>query len=491
MIKCKSPSFIFLILVVFLGLWLRLGWLQLVEGKKNLALASGNRIKTITIPAERGLIYDNNGQPLVSNAKEGRDYLYPQILSHILGFVGEVSSEELETSDYQLKDMVGKMGLEKQYDQLLRGKKGGIIVETDAEGEVVRKLKKVEPQTGVDLHLTLDLDLQKKTAAILKEKGIPGAIVVSQPQTGAILSLVSYPFFDANNFRDFLDQPGQPMFNRAVAGLYPPGSTFKIVTAIAGLEEGVIDGQTLVEDTGVLEIERYGQKYSYANWYFTQYGGKEGMVDLVKAIKRSNDIYFYKAGEWLGPGMLEQWARYFGLGQTLEIDLPGEAAGLVPNPEWKKLQKTEAWYLGDTYITAIGQGNLLTTPLQVNQLAAIVASGGQFCQPHLAQKDKDDFCHQLEIKKEHLDLVKEGMKQACEEKGTTSAFVDFEPPVACKTGTAEIGDPQDRTHAWFTVFAPVENPEIVVTVLLEKAGEGSKEAAPVAKKILDYYFHQK
>ena len=491
MIKFKPLAFIFLLLVVFLGLWLRLGWLQLVQGQKNLALASGNRIKTIKIPAERGLVYDKNSQPLVRSTSAGREYLYPQILAHVLGFVGEISAEELEGSAYQLKDVVGKLGLEKQYDQYLRGKEGGMIVETDASGAVVRELKKIEPQAGGDLHLTLDLELQKKVVEILQAKGIPGAIVVSQPQTGAILSLVSYPFFDSNHFRDFLDQPGQPMFNRAISGLYPPGSVFKIVTAMAGLEEGVIDEQTLVEDTGVLEIERYGQKYTYANWYFTQYGGKEGMVDLVKAIKRSNDIYFYKVGEWLGIGMLDQWARYFGLGQTLEIDLPGEAAGLVPTPEWKKLQKTEAWYLGDTYITAIGQGNLLTTPLQANQLSSVVASAGQFCQPHLAQRENSDFCHSLEIKQEYLDLVKEGMKEACEEKGTASAFVDFEPQVACKTGTAEIGDPQDSTHAWFTVFAPIEDPEIVVTVLLEKAGEGSREAAPLAKKILEYYFHQR
>jgi penicillin-binding protein 2 len=491
--QVKVFPFIVSLSIFFLLLWSRLFQLQLIQGAENRQLSQENRIKLTKIPANRGVIYDRQGEILVRNRPEGREYIYGQVLAHVLGYIGE--SSELELEDYQLGDLVGKMGIEKYYDRLLRGQDGGVIVETDAQGEIVRELKEIESQPGKSLDLSLDLGLQKKIYQLLEEEGVAGAIIASQPATGEILALVSYPSFDPNIFtlkdkenklNQVLNNASQPMFNRAIAGLYPPGSTFKIVTALAGLEEGKIDAETLVEDTGEIKIERYGQKYTYANWYYTQYGRKEGMVDIIKAIQRSNDIYFYKAGEWLGISSLADWAKYLGAGAVLGIDLPGEASGLVPTPEWKKFNKTESWYLGDTYITAIGQGNLLLTPLQVHQLSSVVAAEGQFCQPHLIKEG--NFCQKLEIKKENLALVKEGMKRACEEKGTAPILADFKPQVACKTGSAEFGDPQDRTHAWFTVFAPVDNPEIVMTVLLEKAGEGSKVAAPLAKEILEYWF---
>jgi len=497
-VKPEAFPFIIFLFISFLILWLRLFQLQTIQGAENRQLSQENRIKIVKIPADRGVIYDRQGEILVRNTPEGREYIYSEALAHVLGYLGEISEEELDGSVYQPGDSVGKIGLEKYYDQALRGKDGGVIVETDAQGGMVRELKKIEAQTGESLDLTLDLGLQEKVYQLLKEKNMIGAIIVSQASTGQILALVSYPSFDPNIFtksqedkiNKVLNDSNQPMFNRAVAGLYPPGSVFKIVTAVAGLEEGKIDKSTLVEDEGVIEIERYGRKYSYSNWYYTQYGAKEGKLDIVKAIKRSNDIYFYKVGEWLGIGQLADWAKYLGLGSVLGIDLPGEAEGLIPTPEWKKLNKTESWYLGDTYITAIGQGNLLLTPLQVHQLASIIASGGQFCQPHFLLADNGNFCRDLGIKKENLDLIREGMKQACEENGTAPVFAGFEPQAACKTGTAEFGDPQDRTHAWFTVFAPVEEPEVVVTVLLEKAGEGSQVAAPIAKEILKYWFEK-
>ena len=486
--KPKSFPFIFLFITAFLGLWLNLFYLQIVKGAENRGLSQENRIKIIKTPALRGIIYDRNGNILVRNRPEGREYLYGPALAHVLGYIGEISPEELDNfPSYQQGDIIGKVGIEKEYDALLRGKDGGIIVETDVSGKTIREIKKQEPQNGINLNLTLDLNLQKKAFAVLN--GRKGVIVITNPRTGAILTLVSFPSFNPNKIEEVLSNPNQSMFNRAISGLYPPGSIFKIVTAIAGLEEGKIDSSTLINDTGEIKIEKYGKEYTYANWYYTQYGKKEGMVDIVKAIKRSNDIYFYKTGEWLGIERLVSWSQYFGLGQQLGIDIPGESKGLVPGPAWKKEQKTESWYLGDTYITAIGQGNLLLTPLQVNQMASVIAVEGKFCQPHLrSDLSTDNLCYDLEIKSESLALVKEGMKQAGEEKGTAPIFADFSPPPACKTGTAEFGDPQDKTHAWFTVFAPLEDPEIVVTVLLEGAGEGSSEAAPVAKEILEYWF---
>lgn len=475
----------------FLSLWLRVFYLQVIKGRDNELLAEENRIALERISPPRGVIYDREGRILVRNREQGREYLYPRALAHILGYVAEASADELDL--YQLGDVVGKMGIEKEYDLLLRGRSGGVVVEKDVQGETVRELTKQEPKQGEDLHLTLDLDLQKKALDLLR--GRKGAIVAVIPETGEVLALASSPSFDPNLFtvsqssllNDLLGDPDQPMFNRAISGLYPPGSIFKIVTAIAGLETGKIDADTRIEDTGEIKISNYGREFIYSNWYYTQYGKKEGILDLVRAIKRSNDIFFYKTGEWVGIAKLVDWAKYFGLGQALGIDLPGEADGLVPTPEWKKEAKTEAWYLGDTYITSIGQGNLLLTPLQVNQMALVIASGGRFCAPHLV---KGEDCHPLEIKSENLALVKEGMVQACAEGGTGAPFFDFEPSVGCKTGTAEYGDPENKTHAWFTVFAPVDNPEILVTVLLEGAGEGSQAAAPIAKEILEYWFRR-
>ena len=495
--QMRSKLFPVFIGFCFIILWFRLFQLQVVKGNEITRLASENRIKIIKVPALRGVIYDRNAKVLVRNRPEGRDYLYGDVLAHVSGYIGEVSPDELKDSSYQPGDIVGKMGVEKQYDKFLRGKDGGILVETDVNGKVSREIKKIVAKEGQSLTLTIDIDLQKKVSTILN--GRKGAVVVSDPRTGEILSLVSSPSFDPNLFTmtssweklaKLFSDSDQPMFNRAISGLYPPGSVFKIVTAVAGLEEGKISKSTLIEDTGEIVIEHSGQRYAYANWYFTQYGKKEEQVDILKAIQRSNDIYFYKVGEWLGISQLADWAHYFGLGQKLGIDLPSESGGLVPTPEWKKEKKTESWYLGDTYITAIGQGNLQLTPLQVNQLAAIIAGGGNSCPPHLL-KEGQFSCQSLKSDPKNIELVKEGMKRACEEKGTAPQFADLKVKVGCKTGTAEIGDPQKKTHAWFTVFAPWENPEIVITVLLEKAGEGSQVAGPVAKEILQWWFAKK
>jgi penicillin-binding protein 2 len=263
------------------------------------------------------------------------------------------------------------------------------------------------------------------------------------------------------------------------------------VTATAGLEEGKITKETLINDPGIIKIG----PFSYRNWYFSQYGKTEGEINIVRALKRSTDTFFYKVGEWLGARQLSNWARNFGLGQKTGIDLPGETGGLVPDPEWKKEANGEPWFLGNTYHFAIGQADLVTTPLQVNMMTAVIANNGRFCRPQIV---KDDFqekdkrravsCRDLKLEKETLQLIKEGMAEACSSGGTASPLFDLEPQVACKTGTAEFGDPKDRTHAWLTAFAPADEPEIVVTVLVEAGGEGSRVAAPIVKKILEAHF---
>jgi len=476
-------------MMVFVG---RLVMLQVVDREYYRVLADENRVKLEIIRADRGVLYDRHGEILGRNVPEGREYVYGEAMSHLLGYVGEISEEELERCEegdkceFGLGDVVGKMGIEKQYDKRLRGEDGGVLVEHDAEGEVLREIGRREPVTGESLRLTLDSGLQRKAYELMDKRR--GALVASEAKTGEILALVSSPGFDPVKVEEYLDDKDLPMFNRAISGEYPPGSVFKVVAAVGALEEGKVDETTEVEDTGEIKIG----PYRFGNWYYDQYGRKEGKLDIIKGIARSNDIFFYKLGEWLGITALSDWAKYFGLGSITEIDLPEEANGLMPDPDWKKEFKGEEWYLGDTYITAIGQGDILMTPLQVNQMMSVIASGSKWCQPHLL-KSEEDYCRNLDINDKTLELLIEGLKQVCETKGTAWPFFEFEVKgeriyVAGKTGTAEFGDPDDETHAWFTGFAPVEKPQIVVTVLLEAAGEGSYQAAPVVKELLSYWF---
>lgn len=494
--KQKNTFWLIILLLIFATLWFRLFYLQIIHGWENRLSAQDNRIRINKIPSLRGIIYDRFKKVLVRNTPQGREYLFPEALAHVLGYIGKVDEQEIKNSLLGQDDLVGKTGIEKEYDADLRGKDGRVLVETDSQGKVVREIKKEEPEAGKDLDLAIDFELQNKAYSLLNNR--KGVIIASDPKTGEILSLVSSPSFDPNLLT--LNQPGinkilndtnEPMFNRAIAGLYPPGSTFKIITALAALEAKKITKNTQIEDTGTIKVG----DYSYGNWYFLQYGSKDGSVDIVKALQRSNDIFFYHTGEMLGIEKLASFARNFGLGKALGIDLPGEANGLIPTPQWKKETKTENWYLGDTYITAIGQGNLLLTPLQVNAITAAVANNGKVCSPHLL-KDKKADCRDLKFEEENLNLVKKGMTEACSKGGTASVFFDFKPQVACKTGTAEYGLTgrllnQDQTHAWFTVFAPAHDPKIAVTVLLEGAGEGSKVSAPIARDLLKYWFEKK
>lgn len=495
----KINWFYWILLIFFIWLLGKLMILQLAEFKYYQSLADENRISLTILPATRGIFYDRFNQVLVNNAPGGREYVNGESSSQVLGYVGEVSEEELAICREQnicqrrLKDLVGKTGLEQEYDEKLRGIDGGLLIETDAEGNKLREIGRQEPVAGENITLTLDIGLQKEAYKLLQ--GRKGAVVVSEPKTGEILALVSSPGFKPDKLAEYLTNKDLPLFNRAIGGEYPPGSVFKIITAIAALEEGKIDAKTLIEDTGEIKVG----SYSYSNWYFTQYGRKEGQLNLIRALARSNDIFFYKLGEELGMIKLADWAKYFNGGVRTQIDLPGEANGLIPDPEWKKKFIGESWYLGDTYIAAIGQGNILMTPLQVNQMTEVVANDGWWCQPHLA-KFIEANCKKLEIQEKNLNLVKEGMKQVMETGGTAWPFFDFKVKgqkmaVAGKTGTAEFGSDvkseQAQTHAWFTGFAPADQPQIVVTVLLEAAGEGSYQAAPVAKDLLKYWLERK
>ena len=407
--------------------------------------------------------------------------------------------------------MVGRGGIEEEYECWLKGKNGQRLVETDIKGEITREVGRVAAEPGNDLVLNIDIRLQEKAYKLLSSR--KGAIVVTNPKNGKVLALVSSSSFDPNIFtirRDeqaikmLLQSEKEPFLNRAISSRFPPGSVFKIVTAIAGLEEGKIDSQTKIEDTGVLRVG----SFEYTNWYFTQYGKTEGELNLVGAIKRSNDIFFYKVGEFLGVDKLSFWAKKFGLDKMTGIDLPAEVAGLVPSGEWKQTVKGQPWFLGNTYHLAIGQGDLTVTPLEINIMTNIIANDGKLCQPRIAQDTSDgdkalktprrwpkdspkvESCQDLQLKPENLRLVKEGMKETCSAGGTAFPFFNFQPQTACKTGTAEFGDANNKTHAWFTAFAPIDDPRLSVTVFLEGGGEGSADAAPIAKEIMAEYFEE-
>jgi penicillin-binding protein 2 len=542
---------------------IRLIVVQIFQGSDLRAESDNNRIISRLVPANRGVITDRNKQPLVINqpiyklltdengrmlvdkqiiAREeylkmetegddrvvfdiGRFYPYGPVFAHILGYVGEANEKEVDGEIIKAGDLVGKNGLEKQFDETLRGAAGNELIEINAKGRVQRRINQRAAVAGLDLELGLDAGLQQEVSKLMQGK--TGAVVVTVPATGEVLALFSSPSFDPNLFSgkamdvdevvrkdepaaieselsQILTDPDKPLMNRATSGAYPPGSTFKIVPAVAGMETGEVKKDTLVNDTGEIRVD----KYSYKNWYFTQYGRVEGEVDLQKALQRSNDIFFYKVGEWLGAARLGDWAGIFGYGKKTGIELPSEVSGLVPTPLWKERIKGEKWFLGNTYHMAIGQGDVLATPIQVNEMMGVVANGGRWCKPRLVTKiggqETGVECKELGINLDNLNWIKTGLEKACASGGTAYPFFDFDLSkygpkyqeeghnrVACKTGTAQFNVAKEYTHAWFTVFAPKLEPEILVTILIEGGGEGSKEAAPIARKILEYWFEKK
>ena len=477
---------VYLVMAVFLA---RLVFLTLVLGGYHEKQASGNRIRKERVEPLRGAILDRNGEYLAVNKKVDsgivRHYPLGEITTAVTGYISEGSSE----------------GLESWYNKRLRGTWGLKLVEENAKGEKIRELEREEAVDGKGLRLNIDVGLQKqvywainKGETLVKE----GAAVVSKVN-GEVLSLVSLPSFDPNLFIKegvrgeeggvytdatgvLEDKESKPMFNRVTAGVYPPGSVYKLVMAVAGLEEGVVDKNNTVEDKGEIKVGTF----RFGNWYFDQYGRTEGVVNVEKALARSNDIYFYKLGEWLGVDKIVKWSDILGVGKQTGIDLPGEATGFLPTPLWREKKTGERWFLGNTYHLAIGQGDLLVTPLQVSSWTGSVFSG-KVCEPRLVKGEID--CKDLKISETTKKLIASGMKGACATGGTAFPFFDLEGKVYCKTGTAQHGGEETESHAWITVVVPMGDNEmdwIVVTVLLPEGGEGSNVAGPVARKIVDY-----
>ncbi len=497
--------------------------LSLIEGKYYVEVARDNKIYESVIPAPRAEIVDRKGRSIAKTVYqyfkiedgnkiyqnsgdfdgykfEGKDlsyevrrqYSYDESASMITGYVGRANDNDIKNNKCGIKmrmdDLVGRGGIEDYLDCKIRGKNGKRVIEVDALGNYVRELGREEPEIKPKIALSIDAYWQDKIYKLLgKRKAV---VIMSEPDTGKIISLVSSPAFNPNDFSDqnnakindyLADKENLPLLNRAISARYHPGSVFKITMATAGLESGVIDKTTLIEDTGVLKVG----DYSYKTWS----GKSDGMVDIIKAIKRSNDIFFYKLGELLGVDRIKTWALKYGYGNKTGVEITGEVEGVVPDDEWKRKTKGEAWYLGNTYHLSIGQGDLDVTPLQVNQMTNIIANKGVKCRMSIL-KDAKVECNSIGIEEETWETVIQGMKQACKSGGTAWPLFNFKTEIACKTGTAEVGDGSKDTHAWLTAFAPADNPQISITVMVERGGEGSDVAAPIVGDILKEWFNE-
>ena len=448
-----------------------------------------------------------------------RDYQSRWGLSHILGYVGKISSEELKGKDgYYITDNIGKSGLESTWEDSLKGLNGKQQVEVDAVGKVVRILAERESQEGNNLITTIDLSLQKKAYQILKSEVKKyrgkGTVVAINPQNGEVLAMVSLPDYNDNIFTQYegkkfsvayqklISNKNNPMFNRAIGGVYPPGSSTKPIAAAAALQDKIIDVNTSIFDPGVITVpNKYNPNivYKFHCWKLTGHG----WISVIQAIAQSCDTFFYAVGggydkiAGLGIKKIKKYYNLFGYGQKTGIDLTGEAAGLVPDPQWKQATRKESWYLGDNYMMAIGQGDLLVTPLQLLMATSTIANGGKFLKPHVVkevispdgktiEKVGKEVVRENFISRKNIDIVRQGMR-AVVTSGTARDLASLPVSSAGKTGTAEFNNKKDF-HAWYTAFAPYENPQIALVVLVEGAGEGNEVAVPIAKEILSYYF---
>jgi len=515
--------FFILIFVGFISITLRLFQLTIVKGAYYRKLSENNRVREIIIEPQRGTIFDRKGFTLARNVsyekeEDGRipsrrTYTNPEAFAHILGY-RQVADEGNIDNDpclhkLILGDKVGKKGIEKSFECDLRGHRGKKLTEVNASGEYVQTFSRIPPIDGKTLQLSVDEMLQSSAYELIKDQR--AVVVAIKPQTGEVLILTSSPSFNPQYFEDgeteqtapYFTDEYKPLFNRATEGVYPPGSTFKLIMAAAALEEGKVDTHTIIEDTGTVEI---GGR-TFGNWYFLEYGRTEGSVDIIKALQRSNDIYFYKAGEKLGVVKIKEWAELFGYGNTFSLPID-EKPGIIPSSFWKEETLDERWYLGDTYNLSIGQGYLSTTPLQVALMTSVLANNGTFCKPNLLKVGSQAIqtepdCKKLPISDENIGIIQEGMIKACEPGGTGWPLFDFKiytasdsarpeksVSIACKTGTSESHHESGKPHAWFTAYAPAKDPEIVITVLVEAAGQGSDVAAPIAKELFTKYFER-
>jgi len=476
------------------------------------------------IDRDKALVLESKKEEIIGfqvASSSRRNYL-DSSLSHVLGYTGRINEEEIDKYQgeeaYFGLDMIGKTGVEKYYDLELRGIPGSKQIEVDATGREENQVAVKDPQAGKNLELSIDLGLQKKATDnlthILNEGGLnKGSFVAIDPRNGEVLSLVSEPGFDNNKFAEGIstedyqtlaNDPAQPLFNRTIGGTYATGSVIKPMVGAAALQEGIINENTTVVDIGYLEIENKFDpsiKYRFYGW------NKNGLgpVNIYTAIALSSNPYFYQIGggyqgfEGLGPELLSKYFESFGFGSLTNIDISGEAKGLVPSREWKENTLDERWSLGDTYNLSIGQGYFLATPLQMANATAAIANGGTLYQPRLAKALYDESTgerNELEssilnegfVDEGYMNIIKRAMLETViNERGTARSLQGLPVQVAAKTGTAQF---QGSTleHSWFVAFAPYDDPQIALAVLVEEGGSGAEAAAIVARDTLNWYF---
>jgi penicillin-binding protein 2 len=446
-----------------------------------------------------------------------RVYHYEDLAANIIGYLGSISKKELESADrdlYRGGDIVGKKGLEKTREEDLRGEKGYSYSEVDAKGFEQQLLKAEEPLPGREIRLTLDVDLQQIAESYMSAGEKSGAVVAMEVKTGRLLAAVSAPTIHINDFiggisvkkwQALLDNPKHPLINKVVQGTYPPGSTYKMVTALAGLATGVIDEDTVFYCPG---------HYSFGNRIYRcwKHSG-HGPVNLLKAIGESCDVYFYQVGQRVGVDRLAEYAEKLGLGKKTGLEMEYEKSGLIPTKEWKQKYRKAKWQEGETLSVAIGQGFNLVTPLQMCVMTATLANGGKLYRPQIIEQVIDpegkivesfspELVSELTGFDRYFTMIKRGMEEVVQGKHGTARTVAIDGlRIAGKTGTAQVVKlaqyrglkDEDipykyRDHAWFTCYAPAEDPEIAVTVLVEHGLHGGSAAGPIAKAVLNQYF---
>lgn len=451
-----------------------------------------------------------------------RDYPYSHLTAHVIGYVGRINVNELQKvdpSNYSATHHIGKLGVEKFYEDVLHGTVGFKNIETNVVGRTIRTLGQTAPLPGNNLHLTLDIKLQQAANKALGKHR--GAVIAIDPRNGEILAMVSKPSYDPNPFvvgidsksyRALQDNIDKPLFNRTLKGQYPPGSTIKPLIGLAGLESGITKPHSSLFCPGWFSLK--GDDHKYRDW--KKFG--HGTTSLEKAIIESCDVFFYDLALNLGIDAMSDYLSHFGLGKKTNVDLPGELSGILPSSHWKRQKKGLPWYTGETLISGIGQGYNLTTPLQLASATATLASRGLYSQPHIVQSSsstpnseplpvtfKQEDRHHIATDHHWEYMVNSMVKVVHSIRGTARTISEEIPfKIAGKTGTAQVfGIKQDEKyvkediaerlhdHALFIAFAPADKPEIAIAVIVENGGSGGSVAAPVARKVIDAYMASK
>jgi len=448
---------------------------------------------------------------LILQTEPKRFYPFGNLAAHVVGYIQELSPQDIEKGLYEKKrlgDLVGRTGVEKEFEPVLAGRDGKLLEVVDSLGRAKGEVSKQEPGKGKDLTLTLDFDLQKKAEELLEGK--EGAVIVLDPRTGEILALASYPTYDPNRFINrftseewigIVNSPVFPLENRAIRGLYSPGSIFKLTMALGALDLGLINDRTTFFCSGTIRI--YGQTFS------CMAKSGHGSMNLYSGIRNSCNIFFYQLGKMMDIERISDYAEMLCFGKKTGVDLIGEKEGLVPNPAWKEKVKNEPWQPGETISVSIGQGPLLVTPIQVAVQTALIANRGRSIIPHLVKsgsREKEGSgsqafgseSEQVKIDPSNFEKVIRGMWEGVNNEGTGRAAKVDQFDVCGKTGSTQLMSQEKidqirgmgkeiKTHSWFTGFAPKDHPQVVVTVLVEYGGMGGATAAPIARQLFELY----